>query len=72
MECEKLPTCIFFNGQMENMPAVAGVLKKQFCHGDFGRCARFRVAARLGASEVPTDLYPNDEERAEGILAGVS
>lgn len=72
MDCDKLPTCIFFNDQMDHMPAVADVLKRQFCRGDFSRCARFKVAARLGGSNVPADLYPSDDERAERILADVS
>jgi len=27
MACEKLPKCIFFNNQMEKMPAVAELLR---------------------------------------------
>ena len=68
MECAKLPTCIFFNDQMENMPAVAELLKSQYCRGVFAECARFRIAARLGGGKVPGDLYPNDAVRAGKIL----
>jgi hypothetical protein len=69
MTCEKLPTCIFFNDQMENMPGVAELLKTQYCRGVFDECARFRVAAKLGAAHVPRDLYPNQTARADEILA---
>lgn len=72
MDCEKLPTCLFFKGEMQDMPSVASVLKKQYCLGDFERCARFRVAAVLGISNVPGDLYPSDDERAERMLAAAS
>ena len=68
MACAKLPTCIFFNDQIENMPAVAELLKSQYCRGVFAECARFRVAARLGGGNVPCDLYPNNAARAEKIL----
>jgi hypothetical protein len=69
MTCEKLPTCIFFNDQMENMPGVAELLKTQYCRGVFDECARFRVAAKRGAANVPRDLYPNHTARADEILA---
>jgi hypothetical protein len=71
MECDKLSTCIFFNDQMETMPAVAEVLKDQYCRGSFAECARFRVAARPGAGGVPRDLFPNDAARAEKLLRSV-
>jgi hypothetical protein len=69
MACEKLPTCIFFNDQMEGMPAVAELLKTQYCRGVFGECARFRVAAKLGGANVPRDLFPNHAARADRTLA---
>jgi hypothetical protein len=68
MACDKLPTCIFFNDQMEGMPAVADLLKRQYCQGTFDACGRFRVASALGGSQVPRDLFPNDTVRAERIL----
>jgi len=71
MDCDRLQTCIFFNDQMANMPAVAELLKKQFCRGTFSDCARFQVAARLGGPNVPKDLFPQDRERALHLLASV-
>ncbi len=71
MECAKLPTCIFFNDQMDDMPAVSAVLKKQFCRGTFTECARYRVATALGAGAVPKDLFPTDSARADRLLQPV-
>ncbi len=68
MECAKLKTCIFFNDQMDAMPAVGAVLKKQYCEGTFADCARFRVATALGAAGVPKDLFPTDSARADKLL----
>jgi hypothetical protein len=68
MECEKLANCIFFNDQMESMPAVAGLLKTRYCRGSFEECARYRVASKLGAEGVPKDLYPTDATRADALL----
>ena len=69
-ECDRLPTCIFFNDRMENMPTVAALLKKQYCLGDFQTCARFRVAAKLGSTNVPANLFPQDSGTAHRIVAG--
>jgi hypothetical protein len=68
MDCEKLPTCIFFNDHMENMPGVAELLKNQYCRGAFEDCARHRVAHQLGGAGVPKDLFPNDSVRATNLL----
>jgi hypothetical protein len=68
MDCDRLPTCIFFNDQMEQMPAVAELLKSHFCRGTFAECARFQVATRLGGASVPPDLFPHDRERATRLL----
>jgi methyl-accepting chemotaxis protein len=69
MACEKLPTCIFFNDLMEDMPAVAELLKTQYCRGAFEDCARFRVAQKCGGANVPRDLFPTDSARALKLLA---
>ncbi len=69
-ECDRLPTCIFFNDRMENMPAVAALLKGKYCHGDFQGCARYRVAAKLGSTNVPGNLFPQDSAAADRIVAG--
>jgi len=69
MDCEKVPTCVFFNDQIEEMPAVAELLKIKYCRGVFDECARFRVATKLGGPNVPRDLAPNDTSRASELLA---
>jgi hypothetical protein len=69
-DCDRLPTCVFFNDRMENMPTVAALLKRQYCHGDFEACARFRVAAKLGSTYVPASLFPQDTASADRIVAG--
>jgi hypothetical protein len=69
-ECDRLATCIFFNDRMDGMPTVAALLKKQYCQGDFQRCARFRVAAKLGSTHVPESLFPQDSAAANRIVAG--
>jgi len=68
-DCSKLPTCIFFNDQMDEMPTVAHLMKQQYCQGNFDACARYRVAQKLGGPNVPRDLYPNDAARAEKLLS---
>ncbi len=69
-DCDRLATCIFFNDRMEQMPTVAALLKQQYCHGEFETCARFRVAAKLGSTYVPDNLFPEDTAAADRIVAG--
>jgi hypothetical protein len=69
-DCDRLATCIFFNDRMEQMPIVAALLKKQYCHGEFEACARYRVAAKLGSTYVPDNLFPQDTAAADRIVAG--
>jgi hypothetical protein len=75
-ECDRRETCPFFNdqmceveGPMDDMP-VAALLKMQYCRGRFESCARYRVAAKLGSTSVPADLFPQETTRADRIVAG--
>ncbi|MRS12585.1 MAG: hypothetical protein EG823_05890 [Actinobacteria bacterium] len=68
MDCRCLPDCPFFNDRMQNMPSFAGVLKQRFCHDDWASCARCMIATELGREAVPPDLFPDERERAQGIL----
>lgn len=69
-DCAKLEKCPFFNDKMAEMPGLAEIFKQNYCRGDNSTCARLFVANRLGAEQVPFDLYPNGIERAERIVAG--
>ncbi len=72
-ECECLPRCPFFHDQMESMPAMAEMVKAQYCSGDRAdnmKCARHMVFVVRGRDGVPSDLYPSELARAEALLAG--
>jgi hypothetical protein len=68
-DCPKLITCPFFVGKMENMPAVSGYLKTQFCQRDYQTCARYMVFQALGVEQVPKDLFPNEPKRAYALIS---
>ncbi len=68
-DCVCLPRCPFFNDRMAQMPATAELLKKRYCLGDQGQCARHMVFSKFGSEKVPTDLYPTQVERAQQLLA---
>lgn len=68
MTCECLEQCPFFHDRMANMPSMAAVLKKQFCLGDWSSCARCLLVNELGSEAVPSDLFPDEVERAREIL----
>ncbi len=63
--CEKLEKCPFFHDKLANMPAVADLMKRQFCLEDKTGCARYMVSS--AGLPVPHDLFPNDNDRARQI-----
>lgn len=69
-DCECLAGCLFFNDKLQNMPAAAQSLKKRLCRGDNANCARHMVVVALGRQQVPTDLSPNQVDRARALIAG--
>lgn len=69
-DCECLPTCIFFNDQMAEMPSMSNIIKERYCKGSNVHCARHMVFRVLGKTAVPKDLYPSQVERAQEVLAG--
>ena len=68
-DCECLPTCIFFNDKMTNKPGTADMFKKKYCLGDNTDCARHIVMKKLGKPKVPADLFPNQKDAAERLIA---
>jgi len=68
-ECERIQTCPFFNDKMKNMPATAELMKDKYCRGDFASCARYMVLKALGKEKVPSDLFPNETDRARRIIS---
>jgi hypothetical protein len=52
------------------MPAIADMAKASYCReGHFEKCARFAVAQASGVDAVPSDLFPDQTERVETIVA---
>ncbi len=68
-DCEKLAGCLFFNGQLAQMPVLSDRLRTQYCHGDFTVCARYVVCQARGRDAVPGDLFPNQLEKVAALLA---
>jgi hypothetical protein len=66
-DCEKLTKCLFFTGQMANMPAVSDLMRSTYCLGDKSKCARYIVSK--SGKPVPEDLFPNDWSRAKRLAA---
>jgi hypothetical protein len=67
--CDRLSTCSFFNVKLKELPATAEGFKKRFCCKRDPKCARDMVFRALGSAEkVPTDLFPNEFDRARKIV----
>lgn len=69
-ECECLSGCPFFNDKMTANPGLTDMYKKKYCLGNNEQCARHMVFEKLGKGNVPGDLYPNQRDKVEDILAG--
>lgn len=54
---------------MANMPVMAEMYKARYCQGDHGLCARHVVFENKGPGSVPEDLFPNDVEYAQQLIA---
>jgi hypothetical protein len=67
-DCECLPKCPFFHDKMENMPSMAEMLKERYCKGDWSACARHQIFETLGRENVPSDLFPNQQDVAAEML----
>ena len=68
MDCELLPTCLFFNDKMAEMPVSVEVLKRRYCQHENKSCARYMIFKALGRAHVPSNLFPTNIERAKAIL----
>ena len=63
----KAPNLYFYNDRWIHAER-GSVARDQFCRGEFSECARFQVAAKLGGTAVPKDLFPNDHGRSSRLL----
>lgn len=64
--CDCLPSCVFFNRTMAEMPMVSDALKERHCQGNWLGCARYRLIS--SGLPVPDDLYPDDVQRAAHLV----
>lgn len=67
-DCECLPGCVFFNDKMADKPSTTEMMKKRYCKGDNAGCARYVVKVALGTNRVPSDLYPNQLDKARELV----
>ena len=67
-DCECIHSCPFFNDRMADKPATSEMYKKAYCRGDNSTCARYLVFSVLGKEAVPTDLFPNQIDRAHDVI----
>jgi len=69
-DCEIISACLFFNDKMKDQPGQAELFKRRYCKGgEKDNCARYMVRNALGKEKVPTDLFPNQVEKAKALIA---
>lgn len=69
MKCEKLEKCPFYLQKMSMDSGLGAIYRKNYCESNKEKCARYLVATKLGPQYVPTDLYPNMQQRAKDIIS---
>lgn len=67
--CELLDGCSFFEEDSGKMAVTVKVLQRTYCLGDNIECARYIAFQELGPGMVPNDLFPNNYEYLEKLLA---
>lgn len=68
-ECEFIAGCPFFNGQLAGDPEKIETLKEKYCRTNNLNCARYMVANALGKEKMPTELFPDQKDRAYLVIA---
>jgi hypothetical protein len=67
-DCKNLAGCPFFNDKMSEKPALASMMKKRYCLGESTLCARYIVCEALGKENVPGNLFPNMQDKAQVLI----
>jgi hypothetical protein len=67
-DCECLKGCLFFNDKMPMESGMGKIFKGKYCQGDNSSCARHMVFKKIGREKVPSNLYPNMNDRAKQII----
>lgn len=69
--CEFEASC-FYVALLENRPHAVKQLMKEFCDGNYGKCARYLLFRTRGRCRVPHYLLPEDMYRAHKIIDEMS
>ncbi len=69
-ECRIAKSCPLYHSQANSQAsAVSNWLKTHYCRGNFALCARHTIHEAIGQEYVPADLFPNEQARAQQIVA---
>lgn len=68
-KCELIQGCFFLTNFSNNMPSQLSIVKRKYCNQDFGECARYMTAKKIGQHKMPLDLDPRDIELADKIIS---
>lgn len=60
--CNYKTSCDFYNDRLDSIPALAELMKENYCLGNFLACARYAFAKANGCSKVPDHILPNEHD----------
>jgi len=65
---DNCPANLDVDSRLEKPMSVIEYYHRTYCHGNPSNCARFKVRESVGKEELPSDLLPYQQERAEQII----
>ena len=68
--CERLSFCDFFVSEIK-VESIAKRYKEKYCYSCKDACAIYMVFSAKGNDHIPTDLYPNEYDKALNIISHI-
>ena len=66
-DCKYLTGCSFYKENLEGS-VFSSHLKNTYCKDDFLNCSRLLLRHLAGKERVPSEMFPNDKDRAIEII----
>ncbi len=67
--CERLDICDFFKSEIK-IESIARRYKEKYCYTCKDACAIYMVYSSKGNEGIPSDLFPNEYDKALQLISG--
>lgn len=66
-QCHLTETCVFFTREIGYSPELQAAMRREYCLGDWSRCARLLALDFMPREELPADMIPTDLDQLEQL-----